>query len=468
MKKITNFTREEKYTCDAVIKRGYAIYDEWLEKKPSSRKIVESVENAVCAIAKNKTKMASVEALSYLFALDMRIRERYKSILHCIFRYFSWRREIGALKRLKDILNIPVGGDIRDAIEVALQAIRESIDAEDIEDSDDETHGGKRNGKSEETVSENKQQEQTAEELPDDSQTEELENSEEKEEEISSETIDEESIEENIEESLEEQALNAQDEQQNALEEIPEQSVELINAEENQIEINEINIDNLNIENNSSLDNTSKPLDNNNYIGAIDAAGFFLFGSEEKSETKETIGISDQPFVESGEKDGEEPVDLQPTDSENKVQENDASRDEQIDDLNNDAYLHDAMLNADNGEELSNVEDGKENLTAEAENQNPSVDAQNATPIDEANNKNDMRVPIQIDINNDLENEYRKEIDRAMTAEMVEAMVKRMAEEGREQMKIAFADLGMDDPIEMVGFDDLNEVKETTTVADRK
>ena len=464
MKKITNFTREEKYTCDAVIKRGYAIYDEWLEKKPSSRKIVESVENAVCAIAKKKTKSASVEALSYLFALDMRIGERYKSILHCIFRYFSWRREIGALKRLKDILNIPVGGDIRDAIEVALQAIRESIDAEDIEDSDDETHGGKRNGKSEETVSENKQQEQTAEELSDNSQTEELENSEEKEEEISSETIDE----ENIEESLEEQALNAQDEQQNALEEMPEQSVELINAEENQIEINEINIDNLNIENNSSLDNTSKPLDNNNYIGAIDAAGFFLFGSEEKSETKETIGISDQPFVESGEKDGEEPVDLQPTDSENKVQENDASRDEQIDDLNNDAYLHDAMLNADNGEELSNVEDGKENLTAEAENQNPSVDAQNATPIAEANNKNDMRVPIQIDINNDLENEYRKEIDRAMTAEMVEAMVKRMAEEGREQMKIAFADLGMDDPIEMVGFDDLNEVKETTTVADRK
>ena len=464
MKKITNFTREEKYTCDAVIKRGYAIYDEWLEKKPSSRKIVESVENAVCAIAKKKTKSASVEALSYLFALDMRIGERYKSILHCIFRYFSWRREIGALKRLKDILNIPVGGDIRDAIEVALQAIRESIDAEDIEDSDDETHGGKRNGKSEETVSENKQQEQTAEELSDNSQTEELENSEEKEEEISSETIDE----ENIEESLEEQALNAQDEQQNALEEMPEQSVELINAEENQIEINEINIDNLNIENNSSLDNTSKPLDNNNYIGAIDAAGFFSFGSEEKSETKETIGISDQPFVESGEKDGEEPVDLQPTDSENKVQENDASRDEQIDDLNNDAYLHDAMLNADEGEELSNVEDGKENLTAEAENQNPSVDAQNATPIAEANNKNDMRVPIQIDINNDLENEYRKEIDRAMTAEMVEAMVKRMAEEGREQMKIAFADLGMDDPIEMVGFDDLNEVKETTTVADRK
>lgn len=463
MNKKINSMKNEKLTGDAVIKRGYAIYDEWLEKKPSSRKIVESVENAVCAIAKNKTKMASVEALSYLFALDMRIRERYKSILHCIFRYFSWRREIGALKRLKDILNIPVGGDIRDAIEVALQAIRESIDAENIEDSDDETHGGKRNGKSEETVSENKQQEQTAEELSDNSQTEELENSEEKEE-ISSETIDE----ENIEEPLEEQALNAQDEQQNALEEMPEQSAELINAEENQIEINKINIDNLNIENNSSLDNTSKPLDNNNYIDAIDAAGFFLFGSEEKSEIKETIGISDQAFVENGEKDGEEPVDLQPTDSENKVQENDASRDEQIDDLNNDAYLHDDMLNDDKGEELSNVEAGKENLTAEAENQNPSVDAQNATPIAEANNKNDMRVPIQIDINNDLENEYRKEIDRAMTAEMVEAMVKRMAEEGREQMKIAFADLGMDDPIEMVGFDDLNEVKETTTVADRK
>lgn len=464
MNKKINSMKNEKLTGDAVIKRGYAIYDEWLEKKPSSRKIVESVENAVCAIAKNKTKMASVEALSYLFALDMRIRERYKSILHCIFRYFSWRREIGALKRLKDILNIPVGGDIRDAIEVALQAIRESIDAEDIEDSDDETHGGKLNGKSEETVSENKQQEQTAEELSNNSQTEELENSEEKEEEISSETIDE----ENIEESLEEQALNAQDEQQNALEEMPEQSVELINAEENQIEINEINIDNLNIENNSSLDNTSKPLDNNNYIDAIDAAGFFSFGFEEKSETKETIGISDQPFVESGEKGGEEPVDLQPTDGENKVQENDASRDEQIDDLNNDAYLHDVMLNADKGEELSNVEAVKENLTAEAENQNPYVDAQNVTPIAEANNKNDMRVPIQIDINNDLENEYRKEIDRAMTAEMVEAMVKRMAEEGREQMKIAFADLGMEDPIEMVGFDDLNEVKETTSVVDRK
>ena len=57
MNKEINFMDNEKITGDAVIKRGYDIYDEWLEKKPSSRKIVDSVNSAVRAVKENKTNL---------------------------------------------------------------------------------------------------------------------------------------------------------------------------------------------------------------------------------------------------------------------------------------------------------------------------------------------------------------------------------------------------------------------------
>ena len=454
MKKITNFTREEKYTCDAVINRGYAIYDDWLKNKLSSRKIVESVENAVCAIAKNKTKMASVEALSYLFALDMRIRERYKSILHCIFRYFSWRREIGALKRLKDILNIPVGGDIRDAIEVALQAIRESIDAEDIEDSDDEIHGGKKNGRAEQkkSVSENKQQEATTEEtVEENSKIEELENSEEKSDEIDQ-SFKDERVEEQAVEPVNEQPVTNEPQAQNEA---------LVTAKENQIEQSENYI---NIEINSSVDNNSKPLENtnnNNYY--IDSVDPFIFGGDEPSEKSEKSSYLGDIFMENAgserELDDENSFDDIRSQDENSVHQSDASKEKTANEYSSDELLQNqnsefnkdgAKIESENA--LSDVKQGEEALKA----------------ANQANVKNDMRVPIQVDITNDVENEYRKEMHSCLTDEMLYAMANRQAEAAREQISVAMAEFGSDQPFEMIGFDNLDEVKETTNVIDKK
>ena len=70
----------EKYTANGVIERGYQIYDEWKAKKYKSRKIVSSVSLAVSAMNAKNAIGARIEALSYLFALDLRIKERYKNI----------------------------------------------------------------------------------------------------------------------------------------------------------------------------------------------------------------------------------------------------------------------------------------------------------------------------------------------------------------------------------------------------
>ena len=91
MNKKLDFKDNEKYSCDSVINQGYAIYDEWTAKKLSSRKIVDSVNDAVSAVEKRKTITARLIALSYLFALDTRVKERYNTILRCIIFYFSWK-----------------------------------------------------------------------------------------------------------------------------------------------------------------------------------------------------------------------------------------------------------------------------------------------------------------------------------------------------------------------------------------
>ena len=73
-KKIDNVYLNE--CTDSVIKRGYEIYDEWIEKKHDSRKIVASAERTVKLFKNSKTMDAFIDALASLFALDMRIKEK--------------------------------------------------------------------------------------------------------------------------------------------------------------------------------------------------------------------------------------------------------------------------------------------------------------------------------------------------------------------------------------------------------
>ena len=67
-----------QYT-DNVIKRGFEIYDEWIDKKLNSKKIVALSEGAVKLFKKRKTIDTLINALAYLFALDTRIKEKYNN-----------------------------------------------------------------------------------------------------------------------------------------------------------------------------------------------------------------------------------------------------------------------------------------------------------------------------------------------------------------------------------------------------
>ena len=92
----------EDLTGDAVIQRGYDIYDMWEEKKFSSKKIVSYVNYELSLLKEKKTNSQKIELLSCLFALDLRIKERYKSFIRCLVSYFSWSRETRALRSVSN------------------------------------------------------------------------------------------------------------------------------------------------------------------------------------------------------------------------------------------------------------------------------------------------------------------------------------------------------------------------------
>ena len=136
--------KNEKYTANGVIERGYQIYDEWKNNKYKSKKIVSSVSLAVSKMNEKNGGGARIEALSYLFALDLRIKERYKNILCKIIFFFAYRREANALKWLKGQLNLSsYSGDIRSLIEIELEKIREILELEDLNGRDNRKKGGR-------------------------------------------------------------------------------------------------------------------------------------------------------------------------------------------------------------------------------------------------------------------------------------------------------------------------------------
>jgi hypothetical protein len=135
---------KEKYTANSVIDSGYKIYDKWKNKKYSSRKIVRSVYLAASLANADKTKEAREDALSHLFALDLRIKERYKAMLRLIIFFFAYRRETKALKWLKEQLNLSAySGDVRSLIEIELERIRKILENEELDGKDNRKKGGK-------------------------------------------------------------------------------------------------------------------------------------------------------------------------------------------------------------------------------------------------------------------------------------------------------------------------------------
>ena len=142
---------KEKYTANSVIDGGYEIYNKWKTKRYSSRRIVRSVYLAASLANADKTKEARLDALSHLFALDLRIKERYKAMLRLIIFFFAYRRETKALKWLKEQLNLSAySGDVRSLIEIELERIRKILENEEHDEKDNRKKGGRTPAVSEE------------------------------------------------------------------------------------------------------------------------------------------------------------------------------------------------------------------------------------------------------------------------------------------------------------------------------
>lgn len=462
---------KEKYTGDAVIKRGYEIYDEWDRGGFSSRRIVRFTERAVASVQAKNTPASCIEALSCLFALDMRIQEKYNTLFRCLFSYFSWRRETRTFKLLKATLHLPSSGeaDIRTAIEVVLQQLREKLENEELDD-DDETRGGKRNGKGDEdsAATEEKNQEKApeanAEELANAEESEEL--SEEKAEELSEQTPTEEPIKEGSEEAQTAEPL--QEEPENVTQEQKEEV-----KQEESSELKEEN----NGPEEASEPSTDKPKEADNYNDTIDFAPIFEERESNKS-AAEKVALIDEMIMDNmvkGEKDiiGNQRIDEAERNKAADIrQDTVASQNENTKSIDQDAYLYDKMIAIDKGgaQQPLNAEATKQaEKVSEIKTEQPKETIQKNENLHSTKQElNPLRERFQADLNTSIENQVIKELGNTMSDESREAFAQMQMDLAREKLSITYEELGIDEPAEIIGMREPEPVTQPSVGPNRK
>ena len=459
MHMINDHARNE-YIDDAVVARGFAIYDEWIAKKFTSRKIVAYVELAVANAKQNKGTDASMELLACLFALDVRIKENYNTLLHRIFSYFPWRRETRAFKLLKGALNIPSSDlELRTVIEIELQSVREKLERKDTDDEDDNIRGGKSNGKPDEerVVSEEKMQYQTVNEKKEDiSDIKETKESAEK-------------MAEDIAESVKTQGHEEEIKVVQNAKEVPNKDMQTTvqkNEEQSKEEFQEIKVEN-NGPDEKSKPSTDKTQETKTYNDAIDSPSLYEQFANNHS------AIDSQSFIDEVIKDNMLKW------KEDVIRHNPLTQGDQIRDVNRtenagtqncdenknadeNEYLYDNMVTSDKGgAQLAAT-------IAEAKTARVDVAAQNGNVAINGQASDDLRVPLQVDITLDQENEMRREISNSMSAEEIKAIYESQASAMREHLTIASAELGMDAPVEIIGKPESTQIEQTSAVSNRK
>ena len=463
MKTQTDFMNSEKNTGDAVINRGYAIYDDWIEKKLSSQRIVDRVNSAAQAAKANKTQAASIEALSCLFALDLRIKEKYNTLLRCLLFYFSRRRETDALKRLQGFFHIEENADVRNAIEIVLNNLRERLEGEESGDGDDETHGGKRNGKAEEetVATEEKGKEQSPEDKAEEiaEANEEKDPSAEKAEETSEQTPTEEQLQEQKREEPSQEAETAsKDEAKSQEKEDPSNFKEENNGPDEKAE-----------------PSNDKQKESNAYNNAIDFIPLFDTQRESKPVADQPAFI-DEAIIDQMAKSGEDFIHHDPSE-ENRVEKEvpltdgeavREAKDEKSSDK--DAYLYDAQMKGER-EELSQdpeaAQETKGETKQEAKQETKQEPTQkNDSTVSVKQEKEAMRVPIQVDLTEAQENTMRGELNFGMTPEIIEAIKNAQSEYMREQLDLI--DPEKNAPTEIVGKQEAAPIKQPSVGMNRK
>ncbi len=508
MNKRNDFTDNKKYKSDDIISKGYAIYDEWLAKKLSSRKIVNSVNNAVSNVEKESTITARLSALSYLFALDVRVKERYNTILRCIFLYFSWRREVNALKSLNVTLNIANVDDIRTAIEIELQRLREKMDYEASDDGDDEVSGGKRNGRAEEDVVSNNQRQQNNTQNQKNEDISENESSEEYVEEKNDNVIEQNTTEEQLE-TVNEKKENIPDTREEKEPEVKsdadksqETLIDQPSKEDNgRQEMSEQNIDNIKTDINNYINTNEEKIsfeDSNNRTESIDVIDNAIIDNN-SAENKKNVNSNSLIDIINDERTR----DNQNTVSEQKQEDNSSEKN---------AYLYDNMLNNFKDGTEKNLENlsqpktdaaklqskeqlktstkeqlksnskeqlkakSKESLKTDSKGQTKThlkeqTKVQSRSKTDAQRIKNDfknLRIPIKINLNNATENDVRSSVGENMTSESIEAIKNYQSDVMREQLSILSNELEIDAKGKIIEKNEPLEIKQSDVKLNRK
>ena len=456
-----------QYT-DNVIKRGYEIYDDWIEKKHDSRKIAASAERAVKLFKNRKNMDAFIDALAYLFALDMRIKEKYNNILRCLFLYFSWRRETRALSFLKTALNIPLcDTDIRNLIAVEIEKVAEKLENGWDEDGDDETHGGKRNGKSEEeaVATEEKAQEQEheekAEEITDAKESSEEKTEDHSEQATSDEPIKNEASQQNPEEAISEEVeIVANDEKDQV-------------KEENQNELKEES----NVPDDKSAPSTDKKEEAKTYNDAVDSPPLYEENTRDQSDNKPSF--IDEVIMDNMVKGKEDFIWHNPVDDVKQNKEADRPQDtvahqnEESKESDKDAYLYDKMLATDKGEaqQTLNSESTKQaEKVSETKTEQPKETIQNndnaTSTKEELQPLSETRQPDPTNVAQ--ENNIAKELNENMSLESKLAYIRMQEEQFREHVNITLEELGINDTPEIIRVSEPDVVNQPTVTQSRK
>ena len=442
MEKEIDIMHEENYASNCVTVRGRELCDEWNEKKFTSRKIADSAKGALGSMHKKGTKTARLEALAHLFALDLRIKEKYNTVLSSLFAYFAWKSETEALELMRKELRIPEGKPLLAAIEEELRKILENDDEED-----EGTHGGRSNGMTdEEAAAEGK--EATAEEAAEEKGSEPKEGDERKEEKAKE--ADEKTSEKSAEkEATKEKNKEAAREEKAASEAKNEQAARGANK--------------------TNENNAYNNAYNNVYNNSMDVADFFVASESHAQSNKE-----EQPsFIDelAMDKIAKEMNASEKRDRTQDVEKEGAKNAERgSDEIKNEGKRFDDKAKAtEKGDALKKEESlnkgeslNKTGNAPRGKNELSKADAMaKGTAAEARTEDNKGRVAIQVDITESEENAMRQEISIGMTEQMV-LMFKTGAESAmREQLSIASAQLGIEAPVQIVGETNIAETAET-------
>ena len=466
MKK-NNTAKEGKHSANDIIERAYGIIDEWNSKEFSSRRIVSRIKGALSEAKKKgaKSEKIRIELIAYLYALDMRIKEKYTNILRCIFSYFSWRRETDLLKLLRKKLRISPKEDIRTAIEVRLDELIERIALGKLDDDgDDETHGGKRNGSSDEeaVTSEEKEQEEASNDSKqrpsdiDEAKEAQEEKSEEKSENTRTEKEKVEAVEEQkAEEQTEKSEVEAEKEETLKEEQEPQEELDSDSEPEE-----------------SKSQSSKRQKEENPFNDFQDPPPIRENVTENKQ--KEKISFIDEVIMDNmikGKADiiGHNPLADVRNERDNAMREaimwnvNDPeNRTSDRDSHLYDAHLFDRNMASRPPERDGGINSDQMKADAQAQNTNQQSLDKNTTqqpqesdigtpPPDQAKtdsqsqntskeNLHDIRIPVWVDMESDPENAMRRIASYEMKSDTVQAIHDRLEEEMREHIKVVEAE----------------------------